>query len=117
ADRELAEAQAALNQARAGRTASQTMAAREVVRATFNGIVAKRWHNPGDLVEPSATDPILRIIDPNRLQVAAAVPIADVPRILIGAAAFLAVTVDPKIVTLRFASWTAVIQAVDATIC
>ena len=26
--------------------------------------IAKRWHNPGDLVEPGSGDPILRVIDP-----------------------------------------------------
>ena len=60
------------------------------VRATFAGVVATRQHNPGDLVEPSATDPVLRVIDPHRLEVVASVPLADVSRVRVGAAARLA---------------------------
>ncbi len=85
ANRELAEAEAALKEARAGRAASATLAARTVVRAPFDGIVARRTKNPGDLVEASAADPILRVIDPHRLEVQASVPLADVPRVRMGA--------------------------------
>lgn len=89
ANRAVAEAQAALTEARASLVAAQTLAGRAVVRATFDGIVAKRTHNPGDLVEASASDPVLRIIDPRRLEVVASVPLADVPRIHAGASAVL----------------------------
>ncbi len=89
ADRAVADAQAAVAQAEASRTAANTVAARSVVRATFNGIVSKRYHNPGDLVEASAGDPVLRLIDPRRLEVTASVPLADAPRVVIGAAAHL----------------------------
>ena len=41
---------------------------RATVRATFDGVVAKRMHNPGDLVEATSGDPVLRIIDPRRLE-------------------------------------------------
>ena len=57
---------------------------RTVVRARFPGIVAKRGHNPGDMVEASAADVILRVVDPAQLQVVAAVAIADVPRVEVG---------------------------------
>jgi RND family efflux transporter MFP subunit len=60
------------------------LVARAVVRAPFNGVVAKRWHNPGDLVEPSASDPVIRVIDPSQLQILAAVPVADLPRVTPG---------------------------------
>jgi RND family efflux transporter MFP subunit len=90
ADRAVADTQAALAQAEAARAAANVVAARSVVRATFDGVVAKRYHNPGDLVEPVSTDPVLRVIDPRRLEVVASVPLADSPRIIIGAAAHLA---------------------------
>ena len=80
ADRELVDAEAALAEARAGRSAAEMLAGRATVRATFDGIVARRLHNPGDLVEASASDPVLRVIDPLRLEVDASVPIADVSR-------------------------------------
>jgi RND family efflux transporter MFP subunit len=85
--RAAAEAGAALAQARAALAAAGTVAARATVRATFDGVVARRSHNPGDLVEGSASDPVLRVIDPRRLEVVAAAPLADAARIRVGAAA------------------------------
>ncbi len=76
-----AEAEAALAQAQTAVKAATVLADREVVRARFDGVVAQRWHNPGDLVDASAGDPILRVIDPRRLQVVAAVPVGDVARV------------------------------------
>lgn len=89
ADRDLADAQAELQAANASRSAADAVAARATMHATFSGVVAKRFHNPGDLVEPSASDPILRVIDPRRLEVSASVPLADVSRIVVGAPARL----------------------------
>lgn len=85
ADRELADAQAALAEAQATRAAAETSVSRTVAYATFDGVVASRMHNPGDLVEPS--DVVLRVIDPQRLEVTANVPLNEVPRIMIGATA------------------------------
>jgi RND family efflux transporter MFP subunit len=90
AAREVADAEADLAGARAAANAAETVAQRSVVRATFDGIVAKRSHNPGDLVQAAAGDPVLRVIDPRRLEVAAAIPITDAPRVRVGAAARLA---------------------------
>ena len=56
-------------------TAADAVAARSIVRATFDGVVAKRSHNPGDLVEATAADAVLRVVDPRRLEVSASVPI------------------------------------------
>ena len=81
ARRELAEARAALAQAQAASQSAALVQSRAVVRARFDGIVAKRSHNPGDMVEASASEVILRIIDPSRLQVVAAVPIPELRRI------------------------------------
>jgi RND family efflux transporter MFP subunit len=87
AERELREAHAALAQAQSASGAANTLAGRLVVRARFAGVVAKRWHNPGDLVEPGPADPILRIIDPAHLEITAAVPVAALARIAVGAPA------------------------------
>jgi len=87
--REVAGAEADLASAEAAATAAERVAARSVVRATFDGVVAKRSHNPGDLVEAAASDAVLRVIDPRRLEVQAAVPIADAPRLKLGAPARL----------------------------
>ena len=87
ADRELREADAALAQARSASGAANTMAERTVGRARFSGVVAKRWHNPGDLVEPGPGDPILRVIDPSRLEITAAAPVDTLARIVAGAPA------------------------------
>ena len=57
ATRGVAEAEATLTQARASLVAAQTVAGRATVRATFDGVVAKRLHNPGDLVEASVRRP------------------------------------------------------------
>jgi RND family efflux transporter MFP subunit len=84
ARRERLDAEAAVAQAQSALNAAIALADRAVVRATFPGVVAKRWHNPGDLVEPGSADPVLRIIDPRRLQVLAAVPLADLPRVTVG---------------------------------
>ena len=55
------------------------------MRAAFDGVVAKRFHNPGDLVEPAASDPVLRVIDPRRLEVVASIPLSESPRLVVGA--------------------------------
>jgi len=90
ATREVADAQADLAGAQAAATAADTIAARSVVRASFDGVVARRLHNPGDLVEAVAGDPVLRVIDPRHLELAAQVAIGDAPRVKVGASARVA---------------------------
>ena len=58
------------------------------MRATFDGIIVKRLHNPGDIAEAVASDPVLAI-DPHRLEVVASVPLADATRVTEGATARL----------------------------
>ena len=89
ADRNVADAEAAVGQAEASRASAITSAARTTVRAAFDGVVAKRFHNPGDLVEPAAGDPVLRVIDPRRLEVVASIPLSDSPRVVVGAHGWL----------------------------
>jgi RND family efflux transporter MFP subunit len=110
ADRDLAEAQAMLTQAQAGRNSAQALAGRTTVVATFNGVIAKRSHNPGDLVEAASSDPVLRVIDPARLQVDASVPIPDLARIKIGANARVMLSDDQDPIPMKVASRPAAIE-------
>ncbi len=80
----LAEAQAALAQAEAGTQSAAVLAARSIVRARFAGVIARRAHNPGDMVEATSADVILRVVDPSKLQVVAQVPIPELARVQAG---------------------------------
>jgi membrane fusion protein (multidrug efflux system) len=84
AKRDLAEAQAAFTQAEAGTQAAAVLASRAIVRARFAGVIAKRAHNPGDMVEATSADVILRVVDPSKLQVVASVAIPDLTRVQVG---------------------------------
>ena len=100
ADRELADAQSALERSRTALNAAQSGAARGVVRAPFDGIVAARTHNPGDMIL-SSTDPILRIVDPRRLEIIASIPRKDQSRVVTGASARVAAAgVEPARLTV-----------------
>src|SRR5262245_17667571 len=115
--REVADAEADLAAAQAGAAAADTVAARSVVHATFDGIVARRSHNPGDLVEASASDAVLRIVDPRRLEVMAQVPVGEAPRVKLGAPARIAdapATVTPP--SLRVAAHPGAVQPGTTTV-
>jgi len=84
AKRQFAEAQGDLEQARSALQAAGSLSDRAVVRAPFPGVIAQRLHNPGDLVEAAASDPVLKVINPDRLQVVAAVPASDLSRVVVG---------------------------------
>jgi RND family efflux transporter MFP subunit len=86
ADRELSDAQASVDRAGVLYKAAETAAARAVISAPFDGVVAARFHNPGDVVQ-AATDPVLRVVDPARVEVLASVPAAEASRVLPGASA------------------------------
>jgi membrane fusion protein, multidrug efflux system len=85
ANRALADAEAALAQAKAALNAAEMVERRATVRATFDGVIAKRYHNPGDLVEAAASDPVLHVIDPDRLEIVAGIPLSDAARVQVGA--------------------------------
>jgi RND family efflux transporter MFP subunit len=104
ADRVFTDAQAAVTRAEATLRAAEQAAARTTVRAPFTGVIVQRLHNPGDLVQGAATDPILRLVDPRRLEVAAQVAAGDLARILPGATARLVGLPDGKPVALTVAS-------------
>jgi len=86
AEKEIADAEAEVQTTQASRTAADAGASRSVARAAFDGVILKRTHNAGDLVEAGA-EPVIQVVDPRRLEVSAAVPIADAPRVLVGATA------------------------------
>lgn len=88
AKRAVDEATAALAQAESAVTAANELAARAVVRARFPGVVAKRWHSPGDMVEGAASDPVLRVIDPRALQIFASIPVSAVSKVAAGHSGF-----------------------------
>jgi len=87
ARRDLAQAEATVSEARGATSAAGRLAGREVVRAPFDGVVVTRSRQVGDIVDPSAPDPLLRVIDPSRLQVEAAVPSGELGRIEVGSQA------------------------------
>jgi RND family efflux transporter MFP subunit len=104
ADRDLAEAQDAVTRATAAVAVADAAAARAVIRAPFSGIVAKRLHNPGDMVPAAATDPVLRLVDPARVEVVATVTAEEAARVLPGASARLVNAVAGATVALSVAS-------------
>ena len=89
AQRDLADAQAAVERARNAQAAAQAGVGRGTVRAPFDGIVATRTHNPGDMIA-STTEPVLRVVDPRRLEIVAMIPRADQSRVVTGATARVA---------------------------
>jgi RND family efflux transporter MFP subunit len=84
ARRDLAQAEATVTEARSATAAAGRLAGREVVRAPFDGVVISRSHQVGDLVDPTGPEPLLRVIDPSRLQIEAAVPSGDLGRVGVG---------------------------------
>lgn len=90
AGRVFADALTALARAESLQAVAETAAARAAIRAPFAGVVVQRLRMPGDVVSGAATDPILRVVDPTRLEVRALVPVAQISRVLPGATARLA---------------------------
>jgi RND family efflux transporter MFP subunit len=64
--------------------ALQSSQTRSVVRATFSGIVVGVWHQEGDAVRPDSSDPILRVVDPTRVQVAVQLPVFQLAKVVVG---------------------------------
>jgi cobalt-zinc-cadmium efflux system membrane fusion protein len=85
ARKELLDAESAVRESGQTREAAADLAARATPIAPFSGIVAERWHSPGDVID--ANEHVLRIVDPAHLQVTAAVPVAEAPRVVVGHAA------------------------------
>jgi membrane fusion protein, multidrug efflux system len=116
-NRAMADADAALTQARASLAASEALASRAIVHATFDGVIARRLHNPGDLVEPTVSDPVLRVVDPRRLEVVASVPVTDATRVEVGASARLVgVETHGSVADLKVASGPAEVEPGTAAV-
>jgi multidrug efflux system membrane fusion protein len=71
---------------------SATLASRAVIRAPFGGILVKRFHAEGETVRPSTDDPVLRLVDPTRVQIAVRVTPGQLIRINPGQAAAISDT-------------------------
>jgi RND family efflux transporter MFP subunit len=113
--RELREAEAAERQATGTRAAAAELVARTTVHARFNGVVAHRSHNPGDLVDAAATDPIMRVVDPTHMQVTASVPVAAITRISVGEPARVIVPGADTAETARVISRPAAVDVATGT--
>ncbi|MEO6195478.1 MAG: efflux RND transporter periplasmic adaptor subunit [Thermoanaerobaculia bacterium] len=87
AQRDVAQGEATVTEARGTLAAAGQLAGREVVRSPFDGVIVARTRQQGDIVSPGAPDPLLRVIDPSRLQVEAAVPAGDLGKIATGSTA------------------------------
>jgi RND family efflux transporter MFP subunit len=81
-------AQSVLSQTRARFAAAETGQDTAVVRARFNGVVADVWRAKGDIVG-GATEPVMRVIDPARVQVSVHLPLAQVARVVPGQTAIV----------------------------
>ncbi len=104
ADRELADAEGAVTRAEAARRAAEAAASRAVIRAPFGGVIVKRLHQPGDVVQGLVTDPVLRLVDPKRIEIAARIAAADVARVQHGATARLSGGIEGRPVPLMVAA-------------
>ncbi len=51
------------------------------IRARFPGVIAERWHAPGEFASGEPGDPILRVVDPTRLEIAIELPIDQALRL------------------------------------
>jgi membrane fusion protein (multidrug efflux system) len=90
-------AESALNQARTHMETARLLQERAVVRARFAGVVAKRWHNDGDLVAGGSQDPVLRAVDPTRTHVAVEVTLAQLGRLVPGQAGVVKTDLGPDV--------------------
>jgi RND family efflux transporter MFP subunit len=52
-----------------------------IVRARFPGTVMKVWRTKGELVSGGPTDPVMRVVDPSRVQVSVQLPIVQLARV------------------------------------
>jgi RND family efflux transporter MFP subunit len=80
-------AESALAHAETLLKSSSTLASRAVIRAPFAGILLKRFHAEGEMVKPTPDDPVLRLVDPTRVQIAVRVTPGQLIRINPGQAA------------------------------
>lgn len=104
AERALADAELALQRATGAHASAQAMASRAMVFAPFDGLVAERLHDPGDVAQPLSDTPVLRVVDPERLEVMAQVTPSEAPRVLPGAGVRLTSPVQREPIRLAVAA-------------
>jgi RND family efflux transporter MFP subunit len=80
----IAPAQVALADAKKQMDAARQMRDRTMVKATFAGVVARQFHQVGEFVAGGAADPVLRVVDPARIEVSILIPAAQAARITPG---------------------------------
>jgi RND family efflux transporter MFP subunit len=85
----LLDAESAVRESGVTHAAAADLAARATPVSPISGIVAERWHNPGDVID--ANEHVLRVVDLRRLQVTGAVPVSDATRVVLGHAARITV--------------------------
>jgi len=81
------DAQSAVNRATGEVATAKAHLAQTMVQARFAGVVDKVWHVEGEVVAGTDGDPVIRVVDPTRLQVVAPLPMSDLMRISPGMAA------------------------------
>lgn len=84
---EVSAAESSALQARSRLEAARSGDDRSVIRAAFNGVVTEVFHNIGDAVRPGIEDPVLRMVDPARVQVAVELPLIELARVVPGQSA------------------------------
>ena len=96
-------AEANATQVRARFESAKALESSSVIRARFPGVVIKRWHAPGEMVASGESDPILRVIDPARLQVSIEVPRTQAERIVQGQPATVqtGTGTEPAVVSMK----------------
>ncbi len=99
ADRELADARVEVERTEVALAAAEAAVERAVVRAPFDGVLVQRFYSPGDLVQSTVT-PVVRVVDPGRLEVKAFIPANQISRVLPGATARLSSPVSAQPVYL-----------------
>ena len=88
-------AESALAQSKSALEAAKSAHDRTIVRARFGGIVTKVLHKPGDRVTGGSSDPVLRLVDPTRLQISTQVPLAQIERLQPGQIATVQTAAGP----------------------
>ena len=88
-------AESALAQSKAALEAAKSAHDRTIVRARFAGVVTKVLHKPGDRVAGGSSDPVLRLVDPTRLQISTQVPLPVIERLQPGQLAAVQTAAGP----------------------
>lgn len=89
--READAAARALTQAQERLDAVRALPDASVVTAQFPGKVLRVWHAAGDAVVPGSTDPIMRVVDPSRVQALVQLSASEASRLVPGQTATVTV--------------------------